>query len=275
MTIVPAIAVIAAAATGGFTQRASGLGFSLIVAPILALAVGPREGIALANLLAVTVALAVFATSARNLDAAKSAILVPAGLVGAIPGTVVFRLLPAGPLQVAVGTVTGLGLVTAAIARRRLRAAPRLATTAAAGLASGFTSAVAGAGGPPLTIYAIATDWPQPQFAATGQISYAIQAATALGLNGIPPIPVAWLGAAIAAAIAGIMTAHLLASRIDAGRARHAAIAIATVATALTLARGVSSWLGLLPDLLAPRLIRRDHHEVGDERGDFAVAGRT
>ena len=164
-----AAVVMPAAAAGAFAQRVSGLGFSLIAAPALAVAAGPRGGVALTNLLSMVVALAVFATSARNLDAAKSAILIPAGLIGVVPGSIVFNLLATGPLQVIVGVVTGLGLAAVA-AGRRLRVAPVLATTVTAGLASGFTAAVAGAGGPALTVYAVATDWPQPRFAATAQI---------------------------------------------------------------------------------------------------------
>jgi hypothetical protein len=242
--IVLTAAVIVAAAAGGFVQRASGLGFSLIAAPLLALVAGPRDGVAMTNLLALAVALAVFATSARRVDSARAAILIPAGLVGVVPGTLVFRLVPASWLQVAVGAVTGLGLAAAAIARR-LRMAPRPGTTAAAGLASGFSSAVAGAGGPALTIYAIATDWPQPLFAATSQVSYALQAAAALTLKGIPPLPLPWLGAAIAATLAGVAAAHLLAPRIDPVHARRAAIGLAAVASGLTLLRGLALVSGL------------------------------
>src|SRR5262245_58015121 len=69
---------------------------------------------------------------------------------GERPGLVVaqqLRLLPAGPLQVAVGIVTGLGLA-AVVTAPRLRAKPRLATSLGAGAVSGFTTAIAGAGGP-------------------------------------------------------------------------------------------------------------------------------
>lgn len=226
------VAVIGVAVVGGFAQRVSGLGFSLIAAPSLALAVGPRAGVAVTNLLAMAVALAVLATSSRPLDIRRARILVPAGLIGVVPGTIAFYLLPANWLQVTVRAVTGLGLAAVSIARR-LRAAPSLATTTVAGLASGFSSAVAGAGGPPLVIYAIATDWPQPQFAATGQIAYALQAATALAIKGVPSLPLLWLSAAIAATLSGVAAAHLLASRINTAHARRAAIVTAALATAL------------------------------------------
>lgn len=234
------VVVVLTAAVGAFTQRVSGLGFSLIAAPSLALAVGAREGVTLTNMLSLLVALGVFATSARHLDAGKSAVLIPAGLIGVVPGIIVFQLLPASLLQVTVGVVTGLGLVTVA-AVGRLRVAPRLAITVAAGLASGFTTAVAGAGGPALTVYAVATDWPQPLFAATGQINYAVQAAAALGIKGIPSLHVIWLSAAIAAVMAGLAAGHLLAHRINVTRARRAAIAIAALATALTVIHGCVS----------------------------------
>ena len=224
-------------AAGAFAQRVSGLGFSLIAAPALALAVGPRAGVALTNLLAIVVAVAVFATCARNLDIARGAVLILAGLVGVVPGTVVFRLLPVNWLEVAVGVVTGLGLVAVSVSR--VRAAPRLPVSVAAGLASGFTSAVGGAGGPALTIYAVATEWPQPRFAATAQLCYAVLAVAALAPKGIPHLPVSLVGGTIAAALAGLACGHLLAHRVDAARARRAAIILAALATVATVIYGL------------------------------------
>lgn len=239
MPVLLTAAVVAVAAVGGFAQGASGLGFSLIAAPSLALAVGSRTGVTLVNLLATLVALAVLAGSARRLDLARARILIPAGLAGVIPGTIAFYALPASWLQVAVGALTGLGLV-AVSAARRLRARPRPATTAAAGLASGFSSAVTGAGGPPLALYAVATGWPQPQFAATAQVAYALQGAVALAVKGFPPVPLPWLGAAAVAALAGVTAAHLLARRVSAAHARRAAVIIAAAATVAATAQGIA-----------------------------------
>ena len=236
----PLAAVVLAAAVGAFVQRVSGLGFSLIAAPSLALAVGAREGVALTNTLAILVAAGIFAASARHLDTRKCAVLIPAGLIGVVPGTIVFGLLPANMLQITVGVVTGLGLATVAFVSR-LRVEPRLPITVAAGLVSGFTTAVAGAGGPALTVYAVATDWSQPLFAATGQVNYATQAAAALGIKGIPSLQIAVLGAAIAAALAGLAAGHLLAHRINVVLARRAAITIAVLATAVTVIHGFLS----------------------------------
>jgi uncharacterized protein len=229
---------MSAAAAGAFLQRLSGLGFSLIAAPSLALVAGPRAGVTLANLLAIMVALTVLVPSAGQVDVAASAVLVPAGLAGVVPGTIASRLVPAGVLQVAVGVVTAAGLL-AVVTARRLRVTPRQVITVAAGLASGFSTAVAGAGGPALTVYAVATGWPQPQFAATGQISYAIQAAAALAIKGLPPFPAGSLAATVAAALCGLAAGHLAARRVAAAHARRAAISLAALATLVTLVKGL------------------------------------
>lgn len=238
LTLIAAVA--AAVFTGAVCQRLSGIGFSLVAAPALALISGPRSGVTLTNLLAIVVALVVFATSSRRVDRAKALILIPAGLIGVLPGTVLFRLLPPGQLQVAVGTITVLGLAAVLLAPR-LRARARPVTTGCAGLASGFSAAAAGAGGPPLTVYAVATSWPQPEFVATGQLSYATQGAAALAVKGFPPVPGAWLGAAAAAVLCGLLAGHLAARRIDGARARRAAVAIAGLAALVTVVKGLLS----------------------------------
>lgn len=190
------------------------------------------------NLLVVVVALAVFATSARHVQPARAAVLTLAGLAGIVPGTVLSHLLPEEPLQVAVGAVSGLGLV-AVLAATRLRAAPRLGLTAGAGLVSGFTTAVAGAGGPALAAYAVVTGWPQPQFVATGQVSFAIQAAAAVAAERAPAPGARWLGASVAAALGGLAMGHLLAGRIGASHARRAAITLAAVSCLLAVIDGL------------------------------------
>jgi uncharacterized protein len=231
-------AVVAAVFAGAVLQRLSGIGFSLVAAPALALISGPRNGVVLTNMLAIVVALAVFATTARRVDGARARILIPAGLIGVLPGTVLFRLLPASQLQVVVGAVTALGL-TAVLLAPRLRAEPRPVTTGCAGLASGFSAAAAGAGGPALTVYAVASNWPQQEFAATAQLSYATQGAAALAAKGLPPVPGTWLCAAVTAALCGMLAGHFAARRADAARARRAAVVIAGLAALATVVKGL------------------------------------
>ena len=99
------------------------------------------------------------------------------------------------------------------------------------GAVSGFTTAIAGAGGPALTVYAVATDWPQPRFASTSQLSYATQAAAALAVKGPPRLTVAVLCTALAAVLCGLVAGQLATARITGPRARRAAICLAGLAT--------------------------------------------
>jgi Sulfite exporter TauE/SafE. len=222
---------------GAFSQRLSGMGFSLLTAPLLVLLHGPRDGVALTNLLSIVVALAVFAGSARRVDTGKLAVLLPVGLLGVLPGVLVVRAVPAGPLQVCVGAATILGLAAVAAPRLRIRAHP--AATASAGFASGFSSAVAGAGGPPLALYSVATRWPQPEFAATSQLCFASQAAASLAFKGLSGLSAASLGASVAAAVVGLLAGAVLAGRVSSTRTRQAAMIIAALASAVAIVDGL------------------------------------
>jgi uncharacterized protein len=230
----------AAVLVGALAQRLTGIGFSLIVAPALTLAIGPTAGVGLTNLLTLLVAFAVLATSACRVDLSRSLLLVPAALLGVLPGAILASLLPARPLQVAVGAIAGLGLL-AVVAAPRLRVRPSRAVTICAGAASGLTTALAGAGGPALTVYAVATHWPQQEFIATGQLNYAIQAAAALAIKGLPSFPAAWFPGAAAAILAGLAAGAYLASRTSGDRSRQATIVLAALAALATVIAGAAS----------------------------------
>lgn len=230
----------AAVLVGALAQRLAGIGFSLIAAPALTLAIGPSAGVGLTNLLTLLVAFAVLVTSACRVDLARSLLLVPAGLMGVLPGAILASVLPARPLQVVVGAIAGLGLL-AVVAAPRLRVRPSRAATICAGAGSGLTTALAGAGGPVLTVYAVATHWPQQEFIATGQLNYAIQAAMALAIRGVPGLPAAtWFTGAAAAILVGLAAGAFLTCRISGDHARKATIVLAGLAALATVIAGAA-----------------------------------
>src|SRR5262249_58352479 len=92
----------------------------------------------------------------REVEWSRAALLVPAGLVGVLPGVAAARGLPPRPLQVTIGLLVTVGLV-ATIMGSRAKVEPTPVRTTALGLASGFMTATAGVGGPALTVYALAT----------------------------------------------------------------------------------------------------------------------
>jgi uncharacterized protein len=88
-------------------------------------------------------------------------------------------------------------------------------------------------------VYAVATGWPQPQFAATGQLSYALQAMASLAGKGPPHLPLIVIGSAFTAVLCGLAAGHFAAARIPATLARRAAIVLAALATVVTVASGL------------------------------------
>jgi uncharacterized membrane protein YfcA len=227
---------------GALAQRVTGLGFALVASPLLVLLAGPYEGIVLANALAVLVAIVVLATSRRHVETRRAALLVPAGIVGVLPGVLVARALPAGPLQVVIGLVVVAGLAST-MTSAKLVLAPNAVTTVTAGVASGFMTATAAVGGPALTVYALATVGQQAAFAATAQISFASQGALSLGLKGVHHLPDPASSLALIAAVAvGLIVGHRLADRIHPVHARHAMIALAFLGALSIVVKGAVTW---------------------------------
>ncbi len=233
-----AIAMALAVFAGALLQRVSGLGFALVASPFLALVAGPYEGILLSNLLGIVVSLTVLATTWRDVELSRAAILVPAGLIGVLPGVAAARWLPPRPLEVTVGLLVIAGLL-ATVLGSHVELAATLTRTTALGLVSGFMTATAGVGGPALTVYALATRWRQAAFAATAQISFAAQAIAALALKGLPRLPWAVLAALAVAAGVGLAAGHLLARWLPAVYVRRTVIGIAFLGAAAAVVKGL------------------------------------
>jgi uncharacterized membrane protein YfcA len=242
--ITTTLAVAAAVLVGALTQRVSGLGFALIAAPFLVILLGPYAGVSLANVLAILVAGTTLATSWRAVDGRRALTLVPAGLVGVLPGVVAARMLPAAPLQILVGSLVLFGLALTALRPRAvLRAGPAVNT--GAGLTSGFMTAASGTGGPALAVYAAATGWRQTAFAPTVQISFASQAALAVGLKGLPKVGVGEMLVFIAAAALGLAVGGMASGRVAPTVARRLAMTLAVLGATGTVAKGVIALLGV------------------------------
>jgi uncharacterized protein len=227
---------------GAFTQRVTGLGFALLSSPFLVLLIGPYQGIVVTNLLALITSTTVLVTSRRHIDVPRARLLVPAGVLGVLPGVWVAGVLAPAPLETVIGLMALAGLGSTLISRgSRLGLSP--AVSAAAGVTSGFMTATAGVGGPALTAYALATEWSQPLFAATVQISFATQGALSVALKGVHRLPGLPLSAALVAAVAvGLVVGHLARGRIPVRHAQLATILIALAGALATTVRGVWTW---------------------------------
>src|SRR5699024_2668636 len=99
-----AIAVIAVV-VGATLQRLSGMGVGLVVAPTLALALGPQLGVFVANATTVCSGGRIRLTVLQDVGWRRWWVFAGAGLVGSSPGALLVRELSPGWLSLVIGAV--------------------------------------------------------------------------------------------------------------------------------------------------------------------------
>lgn len=244
------VGLAAAIVLGAATQRVTGLGFSLVASPFVVLVLGPYTGVLLINSVGVVMCGLLTLQLRREVDLRHALTLAVPGVLAVLPGAWLARHAPVAVLQVAVGACVVLALLALVAMDRRARpepsvALPRSRTSALlAGAASGFMNAIAGVGGPAVTVYAVATRWQQRSFAATAQLFFMTVSLASLTAKGLPTMPVeAWLVAA-GALIVGLVVGHGVHARISVASARKAVVAVALLGGAIILAKGIVELVG-------------------------------
>lgn len=196
-------------------QATAGLGFALVLTPVLFLVMAPAGAIVTATLLGILLNLLVlFAEPRRPAPVWNEVVpVLAAAIPGAACGLVLLASLPRPVLQMIVGAVVILAglLRTRTPARRRRRGArSRLAL----GYTVGVLSTSTGVNGPPLAL------WLAGQGLSPAQVRDSLSTAF-LGIGVIatltivPIVGQTHLGAAvIAAAAAGVLAGHAVGSRL-------------------------------------------------------------
>ncbi len=223
--------VILAVLLGALAQRVSGMGFALVVAPVLVLLLGPFEGVLIVNLCGAISASVILSRVWRDVDWRQFGMLIIAAIAALIPGVFVSVLLGGPVLQIVVGSLLIVALTASLLVTRADRVVAQRPAAAFCGAASGFMSATAGVSGPPMSIYAVLTRWPQKNFAATLQPYFMILGASAFTgkvvLEGGLPDYDGWLWVAIiGTTLVGLALGELVAKKIDARVARIIVIVI-------------------------------------------------
>ncbi|MFZ2988535.1 sulfite exporter TauE/SafE family protein [Ideonella sp.] len=172
----------------GLSKSGFGAGFGALAVPLMALVVPvPQAAAILLPLLAIMDAMGL-AALIRDRDRDLTRLLLPAGLLGTLIGTVLFGLLSASVVAGLVGAITLLFLAVRLVFPPRADAPPPPRWLGfVLGATSGFTSFVAHAGGPPVSFYVLPLRLAPVTFTATMAVFFAV-------VNASKWIPYAWLG---------------------------------------------------------------------------------
>ncbi|WP_426998791.1 TSUP family transporter [Pseudarthrobacter sp. N5] len=236
--------VLIAVVAGAMAQRLAGLGFGLLVSPVLVVLLGPFDGVMIINLCGAASSLLILSRVWRNVDWRRYAGLALAALTGVVPGAWLASHVPAAPLEICIGAL----LIVALLASQRLtrsnwRASGKIPMVSL-GFSSGLMNAAAGVGGPAITAYAIVTRWEQKHFGATLQPYFITTGLSSLvskylfSGGHLPALEVwQWLGI-LAAMVLGIVAGDLLSGRIRPGAVRGIVVVIAYIGAVSTVAKG-------------------------------------
>jgi len=172
----------------GISKSGFGAGFGSLAVPMMALAVTVPQAAAILMPVLLVMDLLGIAALRKDYDKALLRFLLPAGLTGVVIGALLFKALPA---HIVAGIVGGFTLLF--LAQRLLfppqadSAPPPRWLGAVLTAASGFTSFVAHAGGPPITAYVLPLRLKPVVFAATLSWFFFF-------INLSKWLPYAWLG---------------------------------------------------------------------------------
>ena len=181
--VIPAILLV------GISKGGFGGGVGLIGTPMVALVTTPTRAAAI--LLPILCAMDIVGVVAyrKSWDAVNMRILVPGSVLGILLGTATFRFLDENLIRLLIGALA-LGFVLRYWLAREPSAEPAAPSRRAGSLwatLSGFTSFVAHAGGPPLSVYLLPQHMDKTLFVGTTVIYFAF-------VNYLKLIPYSFLG---------------------------------------------------------------------------------
>jgi uncharacterized protein len=180
------VAVPAVLLTG--LSKAGFGGFGALAVPLMALAVPVPQAAAIMLPLLMAMDAMGLASLLKHRDRGLLKLLLPAGLLGTVVGTLMFGVLPAHLVAGVVGVITLAFLAVRLVFPPQADAPPPPRWLGfVLGTLSGFTSFVAHAGGPPVAFYLMPLRLAPLVFTATTAVFFAV-------INASKWLPYAWLG---------------------------------------------------------------------------------
>lgn len=207
-------AAMAAVLLGALVQAATGMGFSLIAAPVLVWQLGPAAGIPVTCLLSALVTTVPLAVNRRRVQPrVVAALLVPTLALTPVFAWLIAPL-PADTLALAAAAciLVSIALLARGLRSRWLRTRPGAVAT---GASSALLNVVGGVGGPPIGLYAANAGWPPGRLQANLHAFFLIQNVVTVLVLGVhlpapPVVAVLVLGTCAGTAAAGRLSPRAL-----------------------------------------------------------------
>lgn len=229
---------------GTVLQRVSGTGVGLVCAPVLALLLGSAQGVLVSNATTTISGLLIGWSVRHDVDRRRAAVICASAVPGAVLGALVVRDLSAAWLQVVIGGIVLLAIVTS-VALPRLPHWPGRAAEVAAGVVGGLFNTTAGVAAPAMVVYSRLARWEQRSMAATLQPIFMTMGAMSVLLKTLVgsshgQVPPWWYALVVLLTVlAGIRVGAWAAERVSVGQARALALVLAGTGGAVTLVRGL------------------------------------
>lgn len=217
---IPAV-ILLGLAKGGFS------GIGVVATPLMALAVSPV--LAAAILLPILIVQDVVSVWAfrKTWDKGLLKLMLPPAALGIGLGWALAAMVSTAAVELAVGVISIAFALQRLWAERAVKASTQLGQTAGrpwlgviCGLAAGFTSQIAHAGGPPFQIYALPRRLPRDTFIGTSAVFFAVvnwmKAPAYLALGAFTPQVLATAGVLLPLAIASTWAGVWLVRRVPA-----------------------------------------------------------
>lgn len=150
-------------------QRITGLGFAMLLAPFAVVALGTHQGIMITMVLATIASLLMIPPMWRDIDWPKVWWVVIPAVISIPLASWLGTLLNASLVYFLVGVLVILGLGAALLMPTTSRPIAGRTAQTIAGIGAGAGGALAGVGGPAMTIYGVLSRWPVASFAASLQ----------------------------------------------------------------------------------------------------------
>ena len=106
------VLILFAVFLGALSQRVTGMGFGLVSGPFLVLLLDPFSGVILVNICGIVASFSVFGRTFAEVEWPPFRHLALGAVLGTIPGALLSAALPTAPLQILIGALIVVSLIS-------------------------------------------------------------------------------------------------------------------------------------------------------------------